>query len=145
MVSGWHVVCQTSKPIVDLTCLWPTLWSVTIRGELHTNRFTWSIPYLWLSKVLANNGRCYICNTISRWLRPYDTVSFRWLSHRQKTSSYLLSQSMVIATLKNGMYNTDRGMATGLLCIKPMSLFFPNTHNKSLVDRPSLRSLRYEE
>ena len=32
------------------------------------------IFYLWLSKVLANERRCYKCNIFSHWLRPCSAI-----------------------------------------------------------------------
>ena len=30
--------------------------------------------YLWLSKALANERRCYICNVFSHWLIPCSAI-----------------------------------------------------------------------
>ena len=45
--------------------------------------------YLWLGKALTNEKRCYICNVISHWLRPW------WAMGRKRA----LVQSLIVEEL----------------------------------------------
>ena len=66
-------------PIYHNTVPWPqnTVTAQTmLNSTQHWEDHSWSGPifYLWLSKVLANERRRYLCNVFSHWLRPCSAI-----------------------------------------------------------------------
>ena len=66
-------------PIYHNTVPWPqnTVTAQTMLSSTqHWEDHSWSGPifYLWLSKVLANERRRYLCNVFSHWLRPCSAI-----------------------------------------------------------------------